>query len=102
MNVTSGMWNTKLDSISSLISTHICSPPGESGDMHYGQMESGDFMLCNTFNRQLLRDGQRCNVFLAGAQERWVGGGEIASLLLHTNKLHWLVSIDVVIGRVLY
>lgn len=67
-NVTSGMWNTKLDSISPLISAHIRTPPGESSDMHYGQMESSDFVLCSTFNRQLLCDWQHCNVFLAGAQ----------------------------------
>lgn len=44
-------------------------------------------MLCNTFNRQLLRDRQHCNVFLAGAQESWVGGRLIASSLPRTNKL---------------
>ncbi len=81
------MWNTKLDSISPLISTHIPPPPGESSDMHYGQTESSDFMLCNTFNRQLLGVGQHRNVFLAGAPESWVGGRLIASLLPHTNKL---------------
>ncbi len=80
------MCNTKLDSISPLISTPICAPAGESADMHYGQMESGDFMLCNTFNRQLLGDGLRCNVFLAGAQESRVGGSLIASLLPHLNQ----------------
>lgn len=55
--------------------------------MHYGQMESADFMLCNTFNGQLFRDGQHCNVFLAGAQECWVARRLIASLLPHTNML---------------
>lgn len=44
-------------------------------------------MLCNTFNRQLLRDGRHCNVFLAGAQESWVGERLIASSLPRTNKL---------------
>lgn len=94
------MWNTKLDSISLLIFVSYPPPhpssPSVSGDMHYGQMESNDFLLRNTFNRQLLRDGRLCNVFLAGAQESWVGGGGrlIASLLPHTNKL---VSMEVVV-----
>lgn len=73
--VTSGMWNTKLDSISPLLSTHIrAPPPSESSDTHYGQMESYDFMLCNTFNRQMLWNGQHFNVFLDKAQENWVEG----------------------------
>lgn len=44
-------------------------------------------MLCNTFNGQLFRDGQHCNVFLAGAQECWAARRLIASLLPHTNML---------------
>lgn len=34
-------------------------PSGVSGDTHYRQMETSDFMLCNTFNRQLLRGGRQ-------------------------------------------